>query len=147
MLDTRGTQIRPHESRHLQRQFNPAAPANRARLDTRAPTRRDVPSETKVQDKDFPVEAVEKAGYYASFRGMKAYNGVATLTREKPEKIIYGLHEGADNEDFRIIQTIVNGVPIINCYIPQQPWHAPAPKGSRTADSRALAIRLRKING
>jgi exodeoxyribonuclease-3 len=78
-----------------------------------------VPSETKVQDKDFPVEAVEKAGYYASFRGMKAYNGVATLTREKPEKIIYGLHEGADNEDFRIIQTIVNGVPIINCYIPQ----------------------------
>ena len=50
---------------------------------------------------------------------MKGYNGVATLTRAMPEKVIYGLHEGPDNEDFRIIQTIVNGVPIINTYVPQ----------------------------
>jgi hypothetical protein len=27
---------------------------------------------------------------------MKAHNGVATLTRTAPEKVIHGLHEGAD---------------------------------------------------
>ncbi len=75
--------------------------------------------ETKVQDADFPVDAIREAGYVASFRGMKAYNGVATLTRTPPEKVIHGLHEGVDNEDFRIIQTVVGGVPIINSYVPQ----------------------------
>jgi exodeoxyribonuclease-3 len=75
--------------------------------------------ETKVMDADFPQEAIRKAGYHASFRGMKAYNGVATLTRNVPELVIHGLHEGADNEDFRIIQTVVSGIPIINTYVPQ----------------------------
>jgi exodeoxyribonuclease III len=75
--------------------------------------------ETKVQDQDFPVEAITKAGYHSTYRGMKGYNGVATLTRTPPEKVVYGLHEGPDNEDFRIIQTIVEGIPIINSYVPQ----------------------------
>src|SRR6202790_5300621 len=75
--------------------------------------------ETKVQDHEFPVDAIREAGYHASFRGMKAYNGVATLTRTAPDKVIHGLHEGEDNEDFRIIQTVVSGIPIINCYVPQ----------------------------
>jgi len=75
--------------------------------------------ETKVQDHDFPAEAIRKAGYHASYRGMKAYNGVATLTRVAPEKIIYGLCEAPDNEDCRIIQTVVDGIPIVNTYVPQ----------------------------
>jgi exodeoxyribonuclease-3 len=75
--------------------------------------------ETKVQDHDFPCEAFRKAGYHPTFRGMKAYNGVATLTRAVPEKVVYGLHEGVDNEDFRIIQTVIEGIPIVNCYVPQ----------------------------
>jgi exodeoxyribonuclease-3 len=75
--------------------------------------------ETKVQDKDFPADAIQQAGYHVAYRGMKAYNGVATLTRAEPEKIIYGLHEGPDNEDFRIIQTVVSGIPIVNSYLPQ----------------------------
>jgi len=75
--------------------------------------------ETKVQDELFPVDAIRDAGYHATFRGMKSYNGVATLTRTVPEKIIHGLHEGPDNEDFRILQTVVNGIAIINTYVPQ----------------------------
>ena len=75
--------------------------------------------ETKVQDQEFPVEAIEKAGYHATYRGMKGYNGVATLTRALPEKVSYGLHPGPDSEDFRIVQTVVSGVPIINSYVPQ----------------------------
>ena len=75
--------------------------------------------ETKIQDQDFPVDAIRQAGYHAFFRGMKAYNGVATLTRTPPEKVVHGLHEGADNEDFRIIQIVVGGIPIINTYVPE----------------------------
>jgi exodeoxyribonuclease III len=75
--------------------------------------------ETKVQDQDFPVEAFREAGYQATFRGMKGYNGVATLSRQKPERVLHGLHEGPDNEDVRILQTVVNGIPIINSYVPQ----------------------------
>lgn len=75
--------------------------------------------ETKVQDQDFPADAIRQAGYHSSYRGMKAYNGVATLTRAEPERVIHGLHEGPDNEDFRIIQTVVSGIPIVNSYVPQ----------------------------
>ena len=75
--------------------------------------------EKKVQDQDFPAGAIQKAGYHATYRGMKAYNGVATITRTVPEKVEYGLHAGPDNEDFRILQTVVGGIPIFNSYVPQ----------------------------
>jgi exodeoxyribonuclease-3 len=75
--------------------------------------------ETKVQDQEFPAEEIKNAGYAPSFRGMKGYNGVATLTRVLPDRVIHGLHEGPDNEDFRVIQTVVAGIPIIDSYVSQ----------------------------
>ena len=75
--------------------------------------------ETKVHDPEFPVEALREAGYHSTFRGMKAYNGVATLSRKPPEHVMHGLHPGADNEDVRILQTVIDGIPIINTYVPQ----------------------------
>ena len=35
-----------------------------------------------MQDHEFPVDAFREAGYHSAFRGMKGYNGVATLTRD-----------------------------------------------------------------
>ncbi|MCG3205075.1 MAG: Exodeoxyribonuclease III [Elusimicrobia bacterium] len=75
--------------------------------------------ETKVEDKLFPLDPLQNLGYHVTFRGMKAYNGVATLSKEKPSKVVYGLKEGPDSEDFRIIQTVIYGIPIFNTYIPQ----------------------------
>jgi exodeoxyribonuclease-3 len=75
--------------------------------------------ETKVQDHEFPVEEFRKAGYHATFRGMKGYNGVATLTRGEPELVRHGLCEGPDSEDFRMLETVVKGIPIVNTYVPQ----------------------------
>jgi exodeoxyribonuclease-3 len=75
--------------------------------------------ETKVEDKDFPLDSFRALGYYAIFRGMKSYNGVATLSRKQPESVLYGLHEGPDNEDSRILQVVVEGIPIVNSYVPQ----------------------------
>ena len=75
--------------------------------------------ETKVKDADFPLAAFEEAGYHAAFRGMASYNGVATLSRQKPEHVMYGFEEGPDGEDVRLVQTVVNGITIINTYVPQ----------------------------
>jgi exodeoxyribonuclease III len=75
--------------------------------------------ETKVVDADFPLQPLVDAGYHVTYRGMKSYNGVATLTKEKPERVLYGFTEGPDSEDFRLLQTVVRGIQIINTYIPQ----------------------------
>jgi exodeoxyribonuclease-3 len=75
--------------------------------------------ETKVEDSAFPLLELRAAGYHVTFRGRKAYNGIATLSRAEPTFVLYGLHEGPDNEDDRILQTVVNGIPVINTYVPQ----------------------------
>jgi len=75
--------------------------------------------ETKVADPEFPLETLKTSGYHITFRGMKAYNGVATLSKKLPEKIVHGLCEGPDSEDFRILKTTIDGVMIINTYVPQ----------------------------
>lgn len=75
--------------------------------------------ETKVQDEEFPVEAVREAGYQVVFRGMKTLNGVATLSRSKPERVLHGFREGPDNEDCRVLLTVIDGLTIVNSYAPQ----------------------------
>ena len=75
--------------------------------------------ETKVQDQDFPAAEIREAGYHPTFRGMKGYNGVATLTRSEPEFVLHGLQEGTDIEDVRILQTVTGAIPIVNTYVPQ----------------------------
>lgn len=74
--------------------------------------------ETKVSDSEFPAMALHATGYHVYYRGMKTFNGVATLCREKPDDVVYGLQKGPDSEDFRIIQTVYKGIPIINTYVP-----------------------------
>lgn len=75
--------------------------------------------ETKVQDKDFPAEALRDAGYHVAFRGAKGYNGVATLSRNEPESVLHGIEEGADSEDDRVLLTVIGGISIVNTYVPQ----------------------------
>ncbi len=75
--------------------------------------------ETKVHDEAFPAEAIRAAGYHVTFRGRKAYNGVATITRTPPESVLHGFREGPDEEDDRMLQTVVHGIPILNTYVPQ----------------------------
>ncbi len=75
--------------------------------------------ETKVQDEDFPALMLTSTGYHVSFRGIKSYNGVAVLTRTAPDAVFYGFDDGKDSEDARLIRVVVQGIPIINTYIPQ----------------------------
>ena len=76
--------------------------------------------ETKVQDVDFPIDAFAGSGYHVTFRGMKSYNGVAVLSRATPELVTSGLGKSSEKEDHaRLLRVVVQGLPIINTYIPQ----------------------------
>jgi len=76
--------------------------------------------ETKAQDHDFPIEAIESAGYQAAYRGQKAYNGVAILSKATPiENVRCGFDDGGPADEARLIVGEVNGFSIVNTYVPQ----------------------------
>lgn len=74
--------------------------------------------ETKVQDKDFPLDVFQKQEYHAAFRGQKSYNGVAVLSRLPLENTRTELFDQGD-EQARFISGTLNGISVINVYVPQ----------------------------
>jgi len=76
--------------------------------------------ETKVQDADFPHEAFTAVGYHVVFRGQKAHAGVAIVSKEELQHVSYGLDDGGDPDEARLIQAVAcDGIPIVNTYVPQ----------------------------
>lgn len=75
--------------------------------------------ETKVQDNDFPLEAIKDAGYFVSFWGQKSYNGVAILTRREPSQVIKGLPGAQADQEARAIAVLLDGVWVVDTYVPQ----------------------------
>lgn len=88
--------------------------------------------ETKVQDVDFPIDAFAKSGYQFVFKGQKKYNGVALFAKDKIEDVSFGLDDEPKDES-RMIKAVVNGVAIVNTYIPQ----------GREPDSDMFAYKLK----
>ena len=74
--------------------------------------------ETKVQDSEFPALGLASTGYHVVYRGMKSYNGVAMLTRTAPDDVFYGLDDGGEPDEARIMRVMLKGVPIVNTYVP-----------------------------
>ena len=75
--------------------------------------------ETKVQDHDFPAAPFEEAGYYFNFKGQKSYNGVAVISKKEPRSVSTGFIEGDDQEGPRLIRVNIDGIEIVNSYVPQ----------------------------
>jgi exodeoxyribonuclease-3 len=57
--------------------------------------------------------------FHCSTRGRKSQSRFESVTLTLKERILQGLHEGPENEHVRILQTVVEGIPIINSYVPQ----------------------------
>jgi len=82
--------------------------------------------ETKVSDKEFPYKHFEEIGYSVKFYGQKSYNGVAIISKNKIEDIRYGFAGELNQLDIpkdldfqkRIISCLINGIRIINVYVP-----------------------------
>ena len=76
--------------------------------------------ETKVQDQDFPLQAFARLPYHINFCGEKSYNGVAVFSRVVPEFVAFGFQDGSPQDDStRLARVVVQGIPIINTYVPQ----------------------------
>ncbi len=75
--------------------------------------------ETKAEDKNFPLQEFENAGYYAVFKGQKSYNGVAIISPHPIEEVRIGLGEPADPAEARLICGTIKGLPVVNTYVPQ----------------------------
>jgi len=80
--------------------------------------------ETKVQDAEFPVDAIEQLGYHVAFHGQKTHYGVALLSKVAPLKVQLGLPSDGDDAQKRFICgwfALPSGktLQVINGYFPQ----------------------------
>lgn len=73
--------------------------------------------ETKLPDEKFPFAEIEAAGYRVIFSGQKTYNGVALISRQPATGIVTEL-PGLDDPQRRLLAATINGVRIVNVYIP-----------------------------
>ncbi len=73
--------------------------------------------ETKVQDKDFPLQPFQDAGYHVFFRGQKSYAGVAIISRHAPETPSAGFAGEMDAP--RLLRAQYQGITVVNTYVPQ----------------------------
>jgi exodeoxyribonuclease III len=75
--------------------------------------------ETKVRDEEFPTEPFIEAGYGVVFRGQKSYNGVAVVSRTKPQATEFGFDDGGPCDDTRLQYARFGPLHIVNTYVPQ----------------------------
>lgn len=73
--------------------------------------------ETKLDNPRFPLAEINELGYEVCYSGQPTYNGVATLSRTAPSNIVLRIPRLRD-EQKRVIAADVNGVRIINLYVP-----------------------------
>jgi exodeoxyribonuclease-3 len=75
--------------------------------------------ELKSTDADFPIDAINKAGYGAVWHGQKTWNGVAILARKAdPVLIRTELPGGPDDNEARYIESAVRGIIVTSIYLP-----------------------------
>jgi exodeoxyribonuclease III len=81
--------------------------------------------ETKVTDAEFPRSPLEELGYHVYINGQKSYNGVALLSRSPLEDVRLGFSAvlgeaeiGNLDDQKRVISGSLNGVRIVNLYVP-----------------------------
>src|SRR5881396_3403183 len=74
--------------------------------------------ETKCTDEQFPVLALQAAGYYAAYHGEKSYNGVAILSKAVPTQVKRSLCDEIVDPQARVISADILGMRIYSIYAP-----------------------------
>lgn len=67
---------------------------------------------------EFPVTAFEAIGYQTAHVAQKTYNGVATLSRHPIEIVSTSLAGDKTDSHARYLETTINGLRLINIYLP-----------------------------
>jgi exodeoxyribonuclease-3 len=73
--------------------------------------------ETKLTDPNFPVDAIEAAGYQVAFAGQPTYNGVAVISKTPITDVITDL-PGLDDPQRRVLSVSTGGIRFVNLYVP-----------------------------
>jgi len=73
--------------------------------------------ETKLQDRDFPLDAFRQRFYHALHAGQKTYNGVAILSR-LPISLIADSFPGFDDPQRRVLHAQAGAIQVLNIYVP-----------------------------
>jgi exodeoxyribonuclease-3 len=74
--------------------------------------------ETKCVDEKFPAQEFLDAGYNSAFLGQKSYNGVAILSPYEFSDVQFNFPDDEPDAPKRLIAATVNGIRIVNTYIP-----------------------------
>ena len=75
--------------------------------------------ELKAEQLAFPLEAIEKAGYHAAWKGQKTWNGVAILSRGHEIHVSRDELPGdSSDKQSRYIEAAINGIVVGCIYLP-----------------------------
>jgi exodeoxyribonuclease-3 len=78
--------------------------------------------ELKCEDQAFPTATFEELGYNVITHGQKSYNGVAILSKQRPEDVRRGLDGEDDDVQARYIEAVIPGksgaVRVASIYLP-----------------------------
>jgi len=81
--------------------------------------------ETKCRDEQFPVLALQAAGYHSVYHGEKSYNGVAILSKNELRDVRPSLCDEVVDPQARVIAATVSNIRVLSIY---------APNGQRSAN-------------
>ncbi|MGQ0751920.1 MAG: exodeoxyribonuclease III [Betaproteobacteria bacterium] len=73
--------------------------------------------ETKLEDGNFPLEDISRAGYQALYSGQKTYNGVAILSRHAWSEVVAAV-PGFEDAQKRVLAATVRGIRVVCVYVP-----------------------------
>ncbi len=73
--------------------------------------------ELKCTTDKFPLKEIEDLGYQAVIHGQPTYNGVAILATSAITDVVYDI-PGFEDEEKRVVSGTVNGVRVVNVYVP-----------------------------
>jgi exodeoxyribonuclease-3 len=73
--------------------------------------------EIKQLNENFPADALEEIGYCSIPNGQKTYNGVAVVSKTRPADPVTEL-PAFDDPQRRVLATTIDGLRIINLYVP-----------------------------
>lgn len=73
--------------------------------------------ETKSQDQNFPLEAIQEAGYECIFAGQKTFNGVALISKQAGSEVVTDL-PGLDDPQRRVMGARFGDVFVLDLYVP-----------------------------
>lgn len=74
--------------------------------------------ETKTADNNFPIAALDQAGFSVLFNGQKSYNGCAFISKKPLTEAWHNLPGMLTDYQRRFLQADYQDTTIINCYVP-----------------------------